>query len=166
LLKIIPNKYLTEEEKKIILKYEKNNHKINFRNEDSLKNTRFSRGQKALVIKLEENDDVKEICKKIDIIFEKEDSFEYYNYENEFNEYFKNNLGLIKEVYKYISKQNKDGKYILTSSLISTKIKIWIEKYKNKMDLTFYKDLIDVYNILDEEDKNSKINIGKLLDDN
>jgi len=34
------------------------------------------------------------------------------------------------------------------------------------MDLTFYKDLIDIYSILDEEDNNSKINIGQLLDDN
>lgn len=165
-LKVIPNKYLTKEEIKYIFKYEEKNYKVNFKDEDSFKITTSVWRWKALITRFENNEKIEEICKKIDTIFEKENSFDYWDYKSEFNKYFKNNLLQIKEVYKYISKQNKEEKYILASHLISTKIEIWKEKYKDKMNLTFYIDLINIYNILDEEDNNSKIMIGQLLDDN
>ena len=163
---IIPKNLLTKEDKLLIKNNEKEYWNINFKDEDSFKITTGYWWEEKLLIKFDKKEKIEEICKKIHIILEKENSFEYWDYKGEFNKYFKNNLGQIKQVYKYISKQNKKEKYILTSHLISTKIEIWKEKYKDKMDLTFYKDLIDIYSILDEEDNNSKINIGQLLDDN
>lgn len=166
LLSTIPNKHLSKKWKQIISDFQdsKDWYKVSFRSKPSVEVTSWSGRAEPMLITLEEREDLEDIYKKCDTVLSKEKGWSLYDYDNIISWYFKNNLDQIKDVYIYISSKWKES-YILASLVVKWFIEYSKEKYKDSIDISFYRQLVDIYSVLQSNDSNTKLEIWRILDD-
>lgn len=167
LLSTIPQSSLSQESKDILSSFQQlhESHKIDFKSKPSFEVTTWSWRQKDLVVKLEKKEKIEDLFKKSDLVLDRDKWWDLYDYKWIFEEYFKYNLDQIKDIYSYIAWKWEDA-YILASMPIRWFLEYSKEKYKDSIDITFYKDLIDIYSVIEENDRHSKLEVWRLLDDN
>lgn len=167
LLSTIPKSKLSKRWEQFIYSFLSKNewYKIIFRDKPSLEVTTWSWRQEPLSVKLEKREKLEDIYKKSDLVLEIDKWWDLYDYKWIFEEYFKNNLDQIKDVYSYIAWKWEEA-YILASMPIIWFLEHAKEKYKDTIDISFYKDLVDIYFVIKDDDRHSKLEIWRLLDDN
>ena len=118
--------------------------------------------QKLLFKKFKKREQLEDICKKSDLVLAKEEWWGLYDYEWIYKEYFKNNLDQVKEAYSYIASKWEEA-YLLASMPVRWFLEHLKEKYKDSIDISFYKDLVDIYWVIEENDIHTKLEVWKLL---
>ncbi len=166
LLSTIPKDRLSEEWEKVISEFLESHdgYKISFRSKPSVEVSSWTGRAEPMLITLSKRETLAEIYKKCDIVLWKERGWDLYDYGSIVSWYFKNNLDQIKDVYLYISSKWEDS-YIFASLVVKWFIEYSKEKYKDSIDITFYRELVDIYSVLKDNDSNTKLEIWRILDD-